>query len=74
MIILGFMIGIGLAGCASEPVAPPVTVISVPSSKPFRYIHWSPKDTSESVKAIRHHNYVLSQVRKAEAEAEKAAK
>ena len=73
MIILGFMIGIGLAGCASESTVPPVTVVSVPSSKPYRYIHYSKTDDPKTIAEVRHHNYVHSLVKKAEADATKAA-
>ena len=60
---------LGLAACASEPPAPIVQIVRVPSAEPYRYIHWAPTCPPAIVKEIRHHNYVHSQVKKAEAEA-----
>ena len=58
-----------LAACAETP--PQVTIVKVVSSKPYRYIHYSPTDDPRTIKEIRDHNYRHAMVKKAEAEAGK---
>ena len=67
--IIAGLLCLFLASCAEAP--PTVTIVKVVSSKPYRYIHYSPTDDPRTVREIREHNYRHAMVKKAEAEAAK---
>jgi hypothetical protein len=64
------MLPLLLAACG-DPAPPIVEVVSVPSSRPYRYIKYSTKDTPNTIRQVRDHNYRHSLVKKAEDEARK---
>jgi hypothetical protein len=58
-----------LGGCSTGSPAVQTRVVEVPSSKPYRYITWSPADTAETKKQVRAHNRAHQEVVKAEKQA-----
>lgn len=62
---------LALAACATPPPipAPVVQIVKIPSAAPYRYIHYSSTDDARTIAEVRRHNYVHSQLKKAEAEA-----
>jgi hypothetical protein len=69
--IIAGLLCLFLAACET---APQVTIVKVVSSKPYRFIHYSPTDDPRTIKEVRDHNYRHAMVKKAEAEAEAKAK
>ena len=66
--LFAFAIGtviLALSSCSK----PNAHVIRVPSSAPYRYITWSPKDTESTQKQVRAHNRRHQIVKRAEAKA-----
>jgi hypothetical protein len=70
-IIASAFVGLALAGCSTTPATVVQTrVVEVVSSKPYRFITWTPADSAESKRQIRAHN----RAHQAVIDAEKKAK
>ena len=69
IVIAAAFIGLALAGC--DPVVPDVQtrIVEIPSSKPYRFIHWSMDVPPEIRAEIRRHNRAHQAVINAENEA-----
>ena len=62
-----------LSGCTTSSPEIQTRVISVPSSKPYRYITFSKKDDPKTVAQIVTHNATHAAVKRKEKEAEAKA-
>lgn len=60
-----------MTGCTTKPAEVQTRIIEVPSSKPYRYITYTPKTDEATAKQIRRHNRVHHAVIEAEKAAEK---
>jgi hypothetical protein len=62
-----------MAGCSPTPPEVQTRLVEIPSSKPYRYIHYSDKTDEATARQIRRHNRAHSQVINAEKEAQAKA-
>jgi uncharacterized lipoprotein YmbA len=69
LLILAVVAALALAGCQTTPPEVQTRVLSVPSSAPYRFIHYSDKTDGPTAKAIRRHNRAHAAVIEAEKKA-----
>jgi hypothetical protein len=58
---VAFMIALAIAGCSTSPIVQTRTV-EIVSSKPYRFITWTPADSAETKKQVRAHNRAHQEV------------
>ena len=80
LLLIGVIVLIawGLGGCSPTPPEVQTRIVEVPSSAPYRFITWSPKDEPETQRQVRAHNRrhqaVINAEREAKAKAEAETK